>query len=69
MLVADDRAHRLLTFFGCGYIALDTAWLLAIPKTVKSPTAVLSHHAATLLVLLDPLCKSLLRSVLLCVVC
>jgi len=55
LFTSNETLHMLLTYVGFLYIALDLVWIAALPKIVKSPTAVISHHVATLLVLLDPL--------------
>jgi hypothetical protein len=43
------------------YFAVDLAWVLIIPKCVKSPSTILQHHVVTLLYILIPYFKPEVR--------
>ncbi|CAM9310325.1 unnamed protein product [Heterosigma akashiwo] len=46
---------KALTYMALVYIAFDTIWITLFRQSVKSPSTVLGHHVAVLVVLLDPI--------------
>lgn len=55
LLSASPRFARPLALALFGYIAADSAWILARPSVVRAPRTLLGHHILVLLMLLHPL--------------